>query len=139
MSGNLKESLSMPELVQQVSDQVSRLVKNEVRLAKTELTHKGQHAKKGAAMFGGAGLMAFFGAATLIACVVLAIALVLPAWAAALIVGVALLVLAGLLAAVGRFHVTQTGPPTPAATMRSIRADIDAVKAGVAQGRNHHD
>ena len=74
-------------LVHDLSVQIPELVRSELRLAQAELTEKGKRVGIGAGLFGAAGLLAFFGAATLIATAVLALALVLPAWLAALIVG----------------------------------------------------
>ena len=82
-------------LVHRLSEQIPELVRSELRLAQAELTQKGKKAGLGIGMFSAAGLLAFFGVATLIATAVLALALVLPAWAAALIVAVVLLAGAG--------------------------------------------
>ena len=118
------------KLVNDLSEQVSRLVKDELRLARLELTEKGKRAGFGAGMFGAAGLVAFFGGAVLVTAVVLLLALVMPAWAAAAIVGVVLLIAGALLGLAGRSKVKQAAPPVPREAMASVRADIDAVKEG---------
>jgi uncharacterized membrane protein YqjE len=117
-------------LVQQLSEQTSRLVRSEVELAKAELTAKGKAAGIGAGLFGTAGILGFFGAAVLITTVILALALVLPAWAAALIVGVVLLAAAGVAAMLGRNKVTEATPAKPERTVENVRQDVDTLKGG---------
>ncbi|MEU8176134.1 phage holin family protein [Microbispora hainanensis] len=123
-----KESLSTGELVRRLSEDVSRLIRDELRLARLEMTRKGKRAGMGAGLLGGAGLLAFYGGGALVATAILALALVLPAWASALIIGAALLALAGLLALVGKEQVSRATPPTPDEAMRSLKADIDVMK-----------
>jgi hypothetical protein len=82
---------STGELVKLVTEQVSVLVRDELKLAQLEMSGKAKQAGKGAGMLGGGGLVALYGVACLIACVIIAISHVLQAWLAALIVGAALL------------------------------------------------
>jgi hypothetical protein len=79
-------------------------------------------------MFVVAGMLAFFALAVLIAAGVLALALVLPAWLAALIVFVVLLLLAGLLVFIGVQALKRVGSLAPKSTMVSVREDADAIK-----------
>jgi uncharacterized membrane protein YqjE len=116
------------ELVQQVSEQVSRLVREELRLAQLELAQKGKRAGIGVGLFGGSGLLSLYGVAAIIAGVALLLALVLPDWAAALIVGGVLLATAGVLALLGKRQVSQATPPTPQQTIDSVKADVEVVK-----------
>ncbi|MEU5944961.1 phage holin family protein [Micromonospora sp. NPDC047465] len=122
---------STAELVQRATEQVSRLVRDELALARAELTQKGKHAGIGIGLFGGGGALALYGLGALVATAILLLDLVLPAWAAALIVAVVLFVVAGILALVGKKQVSQAVPPVPAATVRSVRADVDTVAAAV--------
>jgi len=126
---------STAELVQRATEQVSRLVRDELTLARAELTQKGKHAGIGIGLFGGGGALAFYGLGALIATAILLLALVLPAWAAALIVAVVLFALAGVLALVGKNQVSRAVPPVPAAAVRSVRADVDTVAAAVKDRR----
>ncbi|MEV0612960.1 phage holin family protein [Nonomuraea sp. NPDC050404] len=116
------------KLVSDLSEQVSRLVKDELRLARMELTEKGKRAGFGAGLFGAAGIAAFFGGAALVAAVVMLLALVMPGWAAAAIVAGALFVVAALLGLFGKNEVKRATPPVPSETIASVKADIDAVK-----------
>jgi uncharacterized membrane protein YqjE len=119
------------DLIRRASEDVSRLVRDELQLAKVELTDKARNAGVGAGMMGGAAVLAWFGVGTLVASAVLALALILPGWLAALIVGVALLAIAAVLVLVGRAHVRRAVPPVPVEAMNSVKADVDRVKAGV--------
>jgi uncharacterized membrane protein YqjE len=127
---------STGELVSRLSEQVSRLVRDELALAKVELVEKGKRAGIGAGLFGGAGLFAGYGVGVLIATLILALALVWPAWLAALVVGVVLLAVAGVVALVGKKQVSQATPPIPTEAVQSAKADVQTVKAAVNEGRH---
>ena len=122
------EDASTGQLIGQLTEQISRLVRDEARLAQAEVTQKAKRLGVGAGLFGGAGLFAFFGLAVLIATAVLALALVLPAWLAALIVAVVLFAVAGVLALVGKKDVDKGAPPVPTEAIASTKADIATVK-----------
>ncbi|MBE1488843.1 phage holin family protein [Plantactinospora soyae] len=122
---------STAELVQRATEQLSRLVRDELALARIELAEKGRHAGIGVGLFGGGGAMALYGLGVLVAAGVLALALVIPAWAAALVVAGALFLMAGLLALVGRRQVRRAVPPMPSATADSVRADVRTVASAV--------
>lgn len=115
-------------LVHDLSVQIPELVRSELRLAQAELAQKGKRAGIGAGLFGAAGLLAFFGAATLIATIVLVLALVMPAWAAALVVGVALFAAAGVAALRGKSQVAEATPAKPERAVAGIKEDIETVK-----------
>ncbi len=116
------------ELVKQLSEQVSVLVRDELKLAQLEMTRKGKQAGAGAGMLGGGGLIALYGVGCLIACVILALNLVLAAWLSALIVGVALLAVAGAAALLGKSRLQQAAPPVPAETVDSVKTDVEEIK-----------
>lgn len=124
-------SQSAGELASRISEQVSRLVRDELRLAQAELTEKGKRAGIGAGLFGGAGLVALYGLAAFVTAAVLGLAGPLPDWAAALIVGAALLVVAGVAAICGRREVSRAIPPVPQDAVAGLREDIQTVKDGV--------
>jgi|SRR5688572_946733 len=126
---------STAELVKNASEQISRLVRDELRLAQAELARKGKHAGVGAGLFGGAGLVALYGVAALLTAVVLLLAYVMPAWLAAVIVGVVLLAVAGGLAMVGKKEVQQATPAVPEETVASVKADVATVSGAVREGR----
>src|SRR5437868_14472198 len=96
---------SLAELIKQLSEQSSRLARQEVELAKAELALKGKHAGIGAGMFGGAGVFGFYGLGVLIAAAVLGLATAMAAWLAAVVVAVVLGAAAGVLALQGKTKV----------------------------------
>ena len=122
------ENASTGQLIGQLTEQISRLVRDEARLAQAEVTQKAKKLGMGAGLFGGAGLVAFFGLAALITAVILALALVLPDWLAALIVAVVLFAVAGVLALIGKKDVQKGSPPVPTEAISSVKTDIATVK-----------
>jgi uncharacterized membrane protein YqjE len=127
---------STADLVKLASEQVTHLVRDELRLAQLELASKGKQAGIGAGMLGAAGVMALYGGATLLATVVLLLALVMPAWLATLIVAVVLFAVAGVLAMIGRARIKRATPPVPKRTVDSLKRDIDTVTEAVKE-RGH--
>ncbi|MCW2878466.1 MAG: hypothetical protein JWQ95_2566 [Sphaerisporangium sp.] len=121
-------SLSTAELIKHLSEEVSRLVRDEIRLATMELTRKGRRAGLGAGLFGGAGVVALYGGGALVAALILLVAHVLTPWIAAAVVGVALLIVAAVLALVGKRQVGKATPPLPEEAIRSLKADVDVLK-----------
>lgn len=115
-------------LLRQLSQQTGDLVRQEMELAKAELREKGKAAGLGAGMFGGAGLVALYAVGALTACAILALAIVVDAWLAALIVGVAYAALAGILAMTGRKKVEQATPPVPEQAIESTKEDVEWTK-----------
>ncbi|MER7659952.1 MULTISPECIES: phage holin family protein [unclassified Streptomyces] len=124
--GESKESVS--DLVSQASQQLSQLVREELRLAQAEMTQKGKRFGKGGGMFGGAGIVAFIGLQALAATAIAALVLVLPLWAAALIITGVLFVIAAILAAMGKKQVGMATPPTPERAIDSVKADVAEIK-----------
>lgn len=119
---------STAELVRRATEQMSHLIRDELALARAEMTEKGRSAGVGIGMFGGSGLLALYGVGVLLAAAVLGLALVMPAWLAALIVGVAVLLVAGILVLVGRARVKHAVPLKPTETVESVQADLAAIK-----------
>ena len=115
-------------VVHRLTEQVPELVRSEVRLAQAELAQKGKAAGLGIAGFGAAGILGLFAFATLIATAVLALDLVLPAWAAALIVAVVLLLAAGGAAMFGKKEVAQATPAMPERAVAGVKDDVEALK-----------
>jgi len=119
---------SAAELVKQLSEQVSVLVRDELKLAQLEMTRKGKQAGIGIGVLGGSGLVALYGLGCLIACVIIAISGVLAAWLAALIVGVALLAVAGVAALIGKSRLQKATPPVPEETVSSVKTDVEEIR-----------
>jgi Flp pilus assembly protein TadB len=124
---------SIGELLSQLSAQTSRLVRDELRLAQKEFQQSAKHAGIGAGLFSLAGLLAFLGFVTLIGAAVAALSLVLPVWAAAVIVAVVLFLVAGVAGLIGRRQADEVTPAAPR-TVETVKADIQEVK-GARHGR----
>ena len=118
---------SIGELMSNLSAQTSRLVRDEMKLAQKELQQSVKHAGIGAGLISVAGLLAVLGLATVIAAAVAALALVLPVWAAAVIVAVVLFIAAGIAALLSRKQAEEITPPV-AQSADSVKADIKEVK-----------
>src|SRR6267154_4517652 len=116
------------ELVKQLSEQVSVLVREELKLAQLEMTRKGKQAGVGAGVLGGGAVIALYAVGCLIACVILAISEVLAGWLSALIVGVALLAVAGAAALVGKNRLQKATPPVPTDAVDSVKTDMEVIK-----------
>ncbi|WP_344632537.1 phage holin family protein [Streptomyces glaucosporus] len=118
----------MGELVSQATQQLSQLVREEMKLARAEMVRKGKRFGIGGGLFGGAGVVAFLALQALVATVIAALALVLPVWASALIVCCVLLAVAAALAAAGRKQVGRASPPKPERAIDSVKADVAEIK-----------
>lgn len=118
---------SIGELMGQLSAQTSRLVRDELRLAQKEFQESAKHAGIGAGLLSVAGLFAFLGLVTVIAAAVAALSLVLPVWAAALIVAVVLFIVAGIAALVSKKQVEEVTPAAPR-TAQTVKADLQEIK-----------
>lgn len=119
---------SVGELVKRAASQTAELVRKEIQLGQLEIKDKGRRAGKGVGLLGGAGLVAFYGGAALIAAAVLGLAEAVDPWLSALIVGLILLVIAAVVGLVGKKTTTEALPPKPEQTMASVHDDIEHVK-----------
>ena len=119
---------STGDLVSQLTEQTSRLIRDELRLAQLELTAKGKRAGAGAGLFGGAGLFALYGLACVITAAILGLAGPVPDWLAALIVGVVLFAIAGIAALIGKREVSAATPPIPEEAVQGLKADAQTLK-----------
>jgi uncharacterized membrane protein YqjE len=123
-----QEERSVGDLVKDMSEQVSALIRSELKLAQVEMASKGKQAALGAGMFGASGVVALYGVGCLIACAIIAISGAVAAWLAALIVGAALLAAAGCAALLGKRRVQRATPPMPEETVASVKADVEEIK-----------
>ena len=126
---------SLAELIKQLSEQSSRLARQEVELAKAELVYKGKRAGIGAGMFGGAGAFVFYGLGALTAAAILALATAVAPWLAALIIAVVFAAIAGVLALLGKNKVQEAGPPVPEQAVDSTKEDVAWVKSRAKSAR----
>jgi hypothetical protein len=131
-----QETPSTGELVTRLSEQMSTLVRDELALARAEMTEKGKRAGTGAGLLGGGGVLALYGVAGLITTAILGLAEVWAPWLAALVVTVVVFAVAGVLALVGRAEVKRAAPPVPERAKENVQADVETVRNAVREGRH---
>ena len=134
-NGSAAADASMAELVRQLSEQTSTLVRQEMELARAELTQKGKQAGIGAGMFGGAGLLGFYAFGAITAALILGLAEAVDGWLAALIVGLVYAAIAGVLALTGKNKVQEAVPPVPEQAVESSKEDVQWAKTSAQQAR----
>lgn len=127
-NGHLRDR-SIPDLTRQLADETATLVRQEIDLAKVELTEKAKQVGMGAGMFGGAAIFAVLAAGALTACAIAAIAMAVQVWLAALIVGAGYLAIAGVLALMGKSRMQRGLPPKPDQTIETVKDDVEWAKA----------
>jgi Putative Actinobacterial Holin-X, holin superfamily III len=123
------------DLLKQLSDQTATLVRQELDLAKAELTTKGKRAGLGAGMFGGAGMLGLYAFGALTACLILLLSTAMTAWLAALIIAAVYGAIAGALALAGKNQVQAGVPPVPEQTVDSVKEDVRWTKQRAKEGR----
>ncbi len=119
---------STGELLKELSQQTSTLVRQELELAKAEMSEKGKQAGMGAGMFGGAGLFGLLALITLTACIVMLLDRAMVDWVAALVVAAAYAAIAGVLALQGRNKVREAAPAVPEQTRDTLKEDVEWAK-----------
>jgi uncharacterized membrane protein YqjE len=124
----------MGELFKQLSDDLSTLVRQELKLARAEMTEKGKQAGIGAGMFGASGIVGILALLTLTACLVAALATGMDVWLAALIVTVVYAAVSGVFALTGKQRVTQATPPVPEQTVETLKEDAQWAKTQLPSG-----
>jgi uncharacterized membrane protein YqjE len=127
---------STSDLVSQAAAQVSTLVRDELALAKLELTEKGKRAGISGGLFGGAAVLGLYGLGLLLALAVVLLDLAWPLWLALLVMLVAVLAAAGIAALIGKQKLKAAVPPVPSGAVASTQADVQTVKNAVREGRS---
>jgi uncharacterized membrane protein YqjE len=132
--GDLRER-PIGELLKQLSQETTTLVKQELDLAKAEVAQKGQQAGKGVGMFGGAGVMGLLALGSFTAFLIMLLDGAMPNWAAALVVTAVYAAIAGVLALQGRNKVKEATPPVPEQAVESVKEDVQWAKTQTQSGR----
>ncbi|WP_328972741.1 phage holin family protein [Streptomyces sp. NBC_00239] len=122
---------SVGELVSRASQQISELVREELQLARAEMSQKGKRFGVGGGLFGGAGLVGILAAQALVGAMIAALALLLPVWASALIIAALLAAVAAVMAAAGKKQIAKAGTPAPEQAIDSVKADVAEIKEAV--------
>jgi uncharacterized membrane protein YqjE len=116
------------ELLKQLSNETTTLVRQELELAKAEVREKAGKAGPGFGMWGGAGVTAFLALGSLTAFLILALDGAMPNWLAALIVGLIWAAIAGFLYFRGKKRLQEAGPPIPEQTIETVKEDLQWAK-----------
>lgn len=128
MTTNAPPQRSLGQLVSDLSEQTSRLVRAEIALAKTEIAERAKILGAGAGMLVAAGVLALYLLAAVLMTLVIVLDLWLPLWLAALIVTVLLLLVVVILGLLGVKALKKASPPAPQAAIASVQDDIAALK-----------
>ena len=123
------------DLVKQLAGQTSTLVRQEIDLAKAEMSEKASVAGKGAGLLGGAAVVGLLAAGALTACLILALGEVIPDWLAALIVALVMGAVAAVLAMQGRNRIRAATPPVPEQTVETVKEDVEWAKTRTSSAR----
>jgi uncharacterized membrane protein YqjE len=126
---------SFGDLVKQLGNQTSTLVRQEIDLAKAEMSEKGRVVGQGAGLLGGAAVVGLMAAGALTACLILALSEAIDAWLAALIVTVVMAALAAVLALQGRNRIRAAAPPVPEQTVETVKEDVEWAKTQTPSAR----
>ena len=116
------------DLFKKLSEETSTLIRQEMALARVELTEKGKRAGVGAGMLGGAGVAGLLTLGTLTACLILVLNEWMDAWLAALILTIVWAAVAAVLALKGRDKVQEAAPPVPEQTVETLKEDVEWAK-----------
>jgi uncharacterized membrane protein YqjE len=128
--------LATSDLVSRAAAQISTLVRDELALAKLELTEKGKRAGVGGGLFGGAAVLGLYALGLLIALAVVLLALVWPLWLALLVVLVVVLAAAGVAALLGKRNLQSAAPPVPHDAIAGVEKDVQTVKTAIREGHS---
>ena len=119
---------SIAGLVKDLANETSTLVRQEIDLAKAEMTERGKRMGKGAGLLGAAALLGLLAAGALTAFLVALLDLTTTTWLAALVVTVALGAIAAALALSGRKQIREAAPPVPEQAIDSVKEDVQWAK-----------
>jgi hypothetical protein len=123
------------DLMKQLAEQTSALVRQELELAKAELSVKGKQAGIGAGLLGGAGVFGLYALGALTATIIAALSLAMDTWLAALIVTLVWAAVAGVAALLGKSRIQQSAPPIPEQSVESVKEDVQWTKTSAQRGR----
>lgn len=124
------EPLSLGHLearFERMYEQVEKLMRTQMDLAKTEVSEKAKLVGKGAAEITTGGALTFFGGQALVLAAILGLAFVVELWLSALIVGAALAIVGAIIMASGRKDLKPQNLK-PERTMREMKKNARVAK-----------
>lgn len=116
------------ELLKELANETTTLVRQELDLAKAEMREKAGKAGPGFGMWGAAGVTGLLALGSLTAFLILALDGAMPNWLAALIVGLVYSTIAGVLYVRGKHRVEEAGSPVPEKTIETVKEDVQWAK-----------
>ncbi|MBJ7455669.1 MAG: phage holin family protein [Thermoleophilia bacterium] len=122
-----REEASIGELLRRLSEDTSELVRQEMALARAELTEQGKQVGIGAGLLGGAAVATLLALGALTAAVIAGLDEIVPLWLAATIAAALWAAIAGALALRGRGEVREATPPA-AQTVETVKEDVQWAK-----------
>ena len=132
---NGQERRSTSELIRALSEQSTRLIHQEMALARAELIEKGFQAGLGVGLLGVAAVLSLFALGALTAAGILLLATAMKAWVAALVIAAGILVVAGAAALIGKARLVRATPPVPEAAIQTTRHDVEIIRSSIHKGR----
>jgi uncharacterized membrane protein YqjE len=120
---------SMGRLVEQLSEQATRLVRAEIALAKAELAEKAKRSGVGIGLLGAALVVVLYAVGVLIWSAIIGLAEAWPLWLSALVVGVAMVLFAAALVLIGVRQLKQAARKPE--TIDRVKDDVAALKEGI--------
>ena len=137
-TNNRNDNRSTSELIRDLSEQSTRLIHEEMALARAELSEKGAQAGFGIGLLSGAGILALYGLGALTAGGILLLSTAVTAWVAAVIVAGGILTVAGAVALIGKARLARAAPPVPQDTIETTKRDVETVRTSIREGRHEH-
>jgi Flp pilus assembly protein TadB len=126
---------SVPELMRELAQETSTLVRQELALAKAEVTQTAKRTGIGIGELGGAALIGLFALACLTVCAIAALALAMPVWLAALVVAAVYGAAAAFLGLNGKRQITRAMPPAPEQTIETVKEDVEWAKTRISSAK----
>jgi hypothetical protein len=126
---------SVPELMRELAQETGTLVRQELALARAEVTQSARRTGLGIGELGGAAVTALSALGALTACAIAALALAMPVWTAALMVAVVYGGAAAILGLRGKREISAAMPPKPEQTIETVKEDVEWAKTRLSSGR----
>lgn len=122
-----EDTRSLGELFSELANETTMLVRQEIQLARTEMTQKATEAGKDVGMIGAGGALAYAGLLALIAALIIGLGELIPLWLSALIVGLVVVGVGYMLIQRGLTALKQIDPK-PQQTIQTLQEDKEWVK-----------
>jgi hypothetical protein len=123
-----RDERSVGELLKDLADETGTLVRQEIDLARVEMTTKAQAVGKDAGLIGAGAFVGVLAAGALTACLIALLATAMDTWLAALIVTVVYAAGATVLLLAGKNRLQQDAPPIPDQTIETVKEDVQWAK-----------